>query len=49
MNGSMKHELRTCSASRIRSCHINGVDNDYPWQELFGLMRVFGIQPVDAL
>jgi hypothetical protein len=27
---------------RIRSCHINELTNDYPWQEFFGLLKASG-------
>src|SRR3954452_947891 len=40
-NGSMKWAWDLLG-KRVRSCHITELTNDYPWKELFGLMKSSG-------
>ena len=40
-NGSVK-EAFALLGKRIRSCHINELSSEYPWKELFGLLKSSG-------
>jgi sugar phosphate isomerase/epimerase len=41
VNGSVKSTFDLLG-SRIRSCHITDLTNDYPWKEFFGLLKASG-------